>query len=98
MILGLAFQIADDLLDYDGDAAALGKPTGQDAHRGKGSFVVLMGAGQARATAHRLIEDALAVLAPWPQAGYLGLPGDIRYCTQIDDNLSGFWQRVRCVL
>ena len=70
--LGLAFQIADDLLDYDGDAAALGKPTGQDAHRGKGSFVVLMGAGQARATAHRLIEDALAVLAPWPQAGYLG--------------------------
>jgi len=69
--LGLAFQIADDLLDYDGDAAPLGKPAGQDADRGKGSFVALMGADQARATAHRLIEDALAVLAPWPQAGYL---------------------------
>lgn len=70
--LGLAFQIADDLLDYDGDAATLGKPAGQDADRGKGSFVALMGADQARATAHRLIGDALAVLAPWPQAGYLG--------------------------
>ena len=69
--LGLAFQIADDLLDYDGDAATLGKPAGQDAERGKGSFVSLMGAEQARATAHRLIDDALAVLAPWPQAGYL---------------------------
>ena len=70
--LGLAFQIADDLLDYDGDAATLGKPAGQDAERGKGSFVSLMGAEQARATAQRLIDDALAVLAPWPQAGYLG--------------------------
>ena len=70
--LGLAFQIADDLLDYDGDAATLGKPAGQDAERGKGSFVSLMGADQARTTAHRLIDDALAVLAPWPQAGYLG--------------------------
>ena len=70
--LGLAFQIADDLLDYDGDAATLGKPAGQDAERGKGSFVSLMGAEQARATAHRLMDDALAVLAPWPQAGYLG--------------------------
>jgi farnesyl diphosphate synthase len=70
--LGLAFQIADDLLDYDGDAATLGKPAGQDAERGKGSFVSLMGADRARTTAHRLIDDALAVLAPWPQAGYLG--------------------------
>ena len=68
----MAFQIADDLLDYDGDAATLGKPAGQDAERGKGSFVSLMGAEQARATAHRLIDDALTVLAPWPQAGYLG--------------------------
>ena len=69
--LGLAFQIADDLLDYDGDAATLGKPAGQDAERGKGSFVSLMGAEQARTTAHRLIDDALAALAPWPEAGYL---------------------------
>lgn len=70
--LGLAFQIADDLLDYDSDATTLGKPVGQDAERGKGSFVTLMGVQQARAKAHHLIENALAVLACWPQSGYLG--------------------------
>ncbi len=69
--LGLAFQIADDLLDHKGDAVKIGKPSGQDATRGKGSFVALMGANQAHATALRLIENALEALAPWPQAGYL---------------------------
>lgn len=63
--LGLAFQIADDLLDYDGDAAALGKPAGQDAARGKGSFVVLMGLDAARQTAAELIAAAEAALSPW---------------------------------
>ena len=63
--LGLAFQIADDLLDYQGDEGALGKPTGQDAERGKGSFVTLMGLAEARTAAARLIEDADAALAPW---------------------------------
>ena len=66
--LGLAFQIADDLLDYDGDAALLGKPAGQDADRGKGSFVVLMGLEPARAAAGQLIADAEAALAPWKEA------------------------------
>ena len=66
--LGLAFQIADDLLDYDGDAALLGKPAGQDADRGKGSFVVLMGLAQAREAAARLVSDAEAALAPWGEA------------------------------
>ena len=70
--LGLAFQITDDLLDHDGDAATLGKPAGQDAERGKGSFVALMGVNRARATAQRLVNDAVAALAPWPQAQYLG--------------------------
>jgi farnesyl diphosphate synthase len=69
--LGLAFQIADDLLDYDGDATTLGKPTGQDADRGKGSFVSLMGLEPARAAAQQLVEAAVSALAPWPTAGYL---------------------------
>ena len=61
--LGLAFQIADDLLDYGGDAAALGKPAGQDADRGKASFVVLMGLDAARQAASDLISGAEAALA-----------------------------------
>ena len=41
--LGLAFQIADDLLDYDGDAELLGKPAGQDADRGRAASSCLWG-------------------------------------------------------
>ena len=46
-----AFQIADDLLDYDGDPILLGKPAGQDATRGKAGFVVLLGRKAAAAEA-----------------------------------------------
>ena len=67
-ILGLAFQIADDLLDYDGDPALLGKPAGQDSTRGKAGFVVLLGRKAAAAEARRLIHDANRALAPWQGA------------------------------
>ncbi len=66
--LGLAFQIADDLLDYNGESALLGKPAGQDATRGKAGFVVLMGHQAAAIEARRLIDDANKALAPWQDA------------------------------
>ncbi len=66
--LGLAFQIADDLLDYGGDPVLLGKPSGQDANRGKAGFVVHLGRQAAAAEARRLVDDANRALAPWQEA------------------------------
>ncbi len=63
--LGLAFQIADDLLDVEGDAAAVGKAVGKDAQAGKATFVSLMGTEQARAQAAMLVAQAKVHLAPF---------------------------------
>ncbi|WP_370034162.1 polyprenyl synthetase family protein [Qipengyuania mesophila] len=56
--IGLAFQIADDLLDVEGDEAKAGKALRKDAGQGKQTFVTLMGAEQARAQAEMLVEQA----------------------------------------
>jgi farnesyl diphosphate synthase len=60
--LGLAFQIADDLLDYQADAEQIGKPAGRDAVQGKASFVEFLGLAEARAKADSLINEACASL------------------------------------
>ncbi|MGE0118396.1 MAG: polyprenyl synthetase family protein [Dongiaceae bacterium] len=57
--LGLAFQIADDLLDVESSAAVTGKPVGQDQVAGKATFVAVLGVDEARRRA-RLISDRAA--------------------------------------
>ena len=63
--LGLAFQIADDILDVEGDAAATGKRVGKDAEAGKATFVSLLGLDGARERASALMEEACGFLAPY---------------------------------
>ena len=60
--LGLAFQIADDLLDVQGSAGETGKPVGQDAAAGKATFVSILGIERARAQAELLVSRAIAHL------------------------------------
>lgn len=60
--LGAAFQIADDILDAEGDTAALGKRAGKDAERGKATLVSLLGIDAARARRDALVEEATAAL------------------------------------
>lgn len=70
--LGLAFQIADDILDHEGDEATAGKRLNKDAAAGKATFVSLLGLEPARARAADLIGQACDALAPYgPRADTL---------------------------
>lgn len=61
--IGLAFQIADDLLDYEGDEEKAGKALRKDESQGKQTFVSLMGADKAREQARALVDQAIGHIA-----------------------------------
>jgi farnesyl diphosphate synthase len=63
--LGQAFQIADDLLDVEGDAATLGKAAGKDAAVGKATLVSVLGPANARARLETLVAKAEVALTPF---------------------------------
>jgi len=60
--IGLAFQVADDILNVIGDPEHLGKATGTDRARGKNTYPLLVGLGSARRLADRLVDKALNAL------------------------------------
>ena len=60
--MGLAFQVVDDLLDYEGSTGTLGKTAGKDSRQGKPTYVSTLGLAKARALADELRAEALAAL------------------------------------
>src|ERR1700722_3743565 len=70
--VGQAFQIADDLLDLEGDPALVGKQTGKDAAAGKATLVSVLGVPTAKARLKELVAEAEQALAPFgPSAAIL---------------------------
>lgn len=67
-IIGLAFQLADDLLDATATPEALGKATAKDQARGKATLVALYGVQETRARLANLVEEAEGLLAPFGPA------------------------------
>ncbi|MER9918358.1 MULTISPECIES: polyprenyl synthetase family protein [unclassified Mesorhizobium] len=69
--VGLAFQLADDLLDLTADASQMGKATGKDAAAGKATLVALHGANWARSQLHGLVKQAHELLEPYGEQAAL---------------------------
>ncbi|MEP3278060.1 MAG: polyprenyl synthetase family protein [Stappiaceae bacterium] len=63
--IGLAFQLADDLLDVEGEATVIGKATGKDSERGKATLVSLNGVDWTRKTLRSLVQQAEEILSPY---------------------------------
>lgn len=61
--IGLAFQIRDDMLDIEGDAAVFGKPIGSDAENGKSTYPSLLGMEKCRELVDQLTQEAIQALA-----------------------------------
>jgi farnesyl diphosphate synthase len=66
--LGLAFQIADDILDVEGDEMEMGKALRKDTHAGKATFVSLLGLDAAKARATDLVAEACDALSSYGSA------------------------------
>ena len=66
--VGRAFQIADDLLDVEGDPALVGKQTGKDAEAGKATMVGILGTEGAKTRLRMLVAEAASALAPFGDA------------------------------
>ena len=67
--IGLAFQIVDDILDVEGDAATLGKATGSDAENQKSTYVSLLGLETAKQRVKELTHTAVRALEPFGEEG-----------------------------
>jgi farnesyl diphosphate synthase len=61
-LIGLAFQVVDDVLDAEAPTATLGKTAGKDAERNKPTYVSALGLGESKAFAEELRQDALKAL------------------------------------
>src|SRR6202044_2482858 len=75
--IGAAFQIADDILDVEGDAATLGKRAGKDAAQNKATLVGALGLEGARRELDRLVDEAISAV----DAAQVGAKGDILRAT-----------------
>ena len=64
-VVGLLFQVVDDLLDAEADTATLGKTAGKDADNDKPTYVSLLGLVDARRLAEEMLDDARASLRPF---------------------------------
>ncbi|MFA7400088.1 MAG: farnesyl diphosphate synthase, partial [Sideroxydans sp.] len=67
-LIGLAFQVVDDVLDCEADTATLGKTAGKDADNDKPTYVSLLGLQEAKAMAQRLHSEALASLSEFGES------------------------------
>jgi farnesyl diphosphate synthase len=70
-VIGLAFQLADDLLDITSDAETMGKATGKDAARGKGTLVAMHGTAWAEHKLDALTAEAVDLLAPYGEKAFI---------------------------